>query len=111
MRGEEPCRAGIEDVHYSRLQRRFHDGATKSEGVRLLGKGRYEHLLARRQWKRAEVQACHNSESSERADQKLVQVVASDILHHAPAAFRNDAFTGDELDPQQEIPRRAVSVA
>ena len=50
-------------------------------------------------------------QSSERADEKLVDVVAGDILHHAAAALGNDALAGDELHSQQEIPRRSMSIA
>ena len=33
---------------------------------------------------------------------KLVQVVAGDVFHHAPAAFGSDSFAGHKLDPSKQ---------
>ena len=40
-----------------------------------------------------------------------MQVVTGDVFHDASATFANEASAGDELDPQQEIPRGAITIA
>ena len=109
-RGKQICGSWIEDVQYPGLQRRFRDRAAKSKRARCLGKRRDEHFLTGRQWKRAEIQSRDHPQGPQRADEELVKVIAGNIFDHAATTFRNDAFSRDELDPQQKIPRGTVPV-
>src|SRR5207302_7992477 len=59
----------------------------------------------------AEVQSRDDRQSSERADQEFVQVVAGDIFHDAAAALRNDSLACNKLSTEQKILRRAMSIS
>ncbi len=63
-----------------------------------------------RQRKRAKVDPRDHAERPERADHQLVQVVARDIFHHAPAAFRRGAIASDEFDAENVVARGAVKL-
>ena len=108
---KQPSGPRTDEIHESQLQRRFHDCAAKSQGAREIGKSSQKHSPTRRQWKRAEVQSRDDGQSSERADQEFVQIVAGDIFHDASAALRDDALASNKLHAEQEILRRAMSIS
>src|SRR6202030_4261915 len=61
------------------------------------------------QRKGPKIETRDGSKSSKRADQQFVQIVAGDVFHYAPAAFRKSAGSVNEFSPQQKISRRTIA--
>src|ERR1700736_6841554 len=64
-----------------------------------------------RLWKHLERRCHDDAERSQRAVMKLHQVVASDVLDHAPASGREPAVGEGDADADEEIASRAEALA
>ncbi len=81
------------------------DGSAKSERAFGVGEGCDEATAAReRSRKRAKVEARNDGECAERADEELVEVVASDVLDDAAAALGESNWRSGESMPEAIVP-------
>lgn len=64
-----------------------------------------------RKRKSFEIDASDDAERADRAEEKLVEVIAADILDDAAAALGERAVAGDEFHAKNEVARGAVELA
>lgn len=92
-------------------ERRMSDEALKMKSVFRGPKGGHESAAGGRGRKGAEVEARDDREGAERADKKLVEIIAGDIFDDAAAAFAELAGAVNKFRADQEVPGGAVGVA
>ena len=90
---------------------RAFDKIAENESIFVGAKRNDEAAAPRRFRKSAEVEASDDRESTKRADEKLVKVVAGDVFDDAATAFAEAAGAVNKIGADEEVARGAVRMA
>lgn len=108
---EEFEKLGTDYVDGSGTERRLLDEVAERKSIFGSGKGEDQAPARGGCGKGAEVEAGDDGKSAERADQELVKIVAADVLDNTATALTDATGAIDEFRADEEVPRRAVSMA
>lgn len=107
---EELHERRADEIDGGRANGRALDKVAERESVFVIGKRDDEAATGRRGGKRAEVETSDDCQSAERADEKFVKVVASDVFDDSSTAFAEAAGAIHKFGADEEVARGAVGM-